>query len=144
MSKYTKAVGYYVSDIPTSTSNAQADRVVFDYSDIISQYGNTFTASGGVSGTSTANLSAHFVAVTGLIDRLDRMWCGGQLKAQWPTISLADLSNPAVVNPRKSILAAVLQGYSTSAGSGTPTNIRDRCRIAAYLVSICPQSFTLK
>jgi hypothetical protein len=72
------------------------------------------------------------------------MWCGGQLKAQWPTLSLADLTNAAVVNPRKSILAGVLYGYSTTAGSSTPNNIRDRCRIAAYLVSLSPQSFVLK
>jgi len=38
----------------------------------------------------------------------------------------------------------VLNGYSTTAGADTPNNIRDRCRIAAYLVSISPQSFTLK
>jgi hypothetical protein len=54
------------------------------------------------------------------------------------------LSNPAVVNPRKTILAGVLNGYSTTAGSNTPNNIRDRCRIAAYLVSLSPQSFTSK
>lgn len=144
MSSHAKQMGYFASDIPSSTSNMQRDRIIFDYGDIITLYNSVFTANGGVSGTSTVNTAANFAAVVAVVDQFDRMWCGGQLKAQWPNLTLADLTNESVVHPRKSIVAGVLNGYSTTAGSGTPNNIRDRCRIAAYLVSISPQSFTLK
>ncbi len=144
MSNHAKLMGYFASDIPSSTSNMQADRIIFDYGDIISLYNSVFTANGGVSGTSTVNTAAHFAAVVAVVDQFDRMWCGGQLKAQWPNLTLADLANETIVHPRKSIVAGVLNGYSTTVGTGTPNNIRDRCRIAAYLVSISPQSFTLK
>lgn len=144
MSNHAKLMGYFASDIPSSTSNMQADRIIFDYGDIISLYNTVFTTNGGVSGTSTVNTAANFAAVVAVVDQFDRMWCGGQLKAQWPNLTLADLSNETIVHPRKSIVAGVLNGYGTTAGSGTPSNVRDRCRIAAYLVSISPQSFTLK
>jgi len=125
----------------------QAERIIFDYGDIISLYNSTFTSSGGVTGSNANNLDDHFNATLAVVDRFDRMWCGGQLKAQWPNLTVADLSNTAIVNPRKSIVAGVLYGYLTSRGS-TETSyaaeVRDRCRIAAYLVSIWPQSFTLK
>jgi uncharacterized protein (DUF1800 family) len=147
MANHAKLMGYFASDIPSSTSNMQADRIIFDYGDIISLYNSTFTNSGGTTGSSANNLDDHFNAVVAVVDRFDRMWCGGQLKAQWPNLTVADLSNSTVVNPRKSIVAGVLYGYVTTRGS-TETSyvaeVRDRCRIAAYLVSISPQSFTLK
>ncbi len=144
MSNHAKLMGYFASDLPSSTSNMQKDRIIFDYGDIISLYNTVFTANGGISGTSTANTAANFAALVAVVDRFDLMWCGGQLKAQWPSLTLADLSDESIVNPRKSIIAGTLNNYSTTAGSGTPTNIRDRCRIAAYLVSISPQAFSMK
>jgi hypothetical protein len=79
---------------------------------------------------------------------MDLMWCGGQLKSQWPAaLTTTDLTDTGLINPRKSIVAGVLYGYSTSRGSSESSyaaEVRDRCRIAAYLVSISPQSFTLK
>jgi uncharacterized protein (DUF1800 family) len=147
MSNHAKLMGYFASDIPSSTSNMQADRIIFDYGDIISLYNSTFTSSGGVAGSNANNLDDHFNATLAVVDRFDRMWCGGQLKAQSPNLTVADLSNAAIVNPRKSIVAGVLNSYATTRGS-TETSyaaeVRDRCRIAAYLVSISPQSFTMK
>ncbi len=144
MSNHAKLMGYFASDLPSSTSHMQKDNIIFDYGDIINLYNTVFTANGGVSGTSTANTAANFAALVAVVDRFDLMWCGGQLKAQWPSLTLADLSDDSIVNPRKSIIAGTLNNYSTTAGSGTPNNVRDRCRIAAYLVSVSPQSFTLK
>lgn len=142
ISNYAKAMAYYASDLPAS--NMQKDNVIFDYSGIISLYNTTFTAAGGVSGTSSVNTNAHFLACIAVVNKFDLWWCGGQLKAQLPQLTLADLTNPEVIHPRKSIIAALLNGYSTTQGTGTPNNIRDRCRIAAYLVSISPQSFNAR
>lgn len=139
---HAKAMGYFTSDLPAG--NMQKDRIIFDYAGIIALYNATYAAAGGIAGASANNTAAHFAATTEVVDKLDLMWCGGQLKAQWPAVTLQDLSNLSVVSPRKTILAGVLYGYSTTAGSSTATNIRDRCRIAAYLVSLSPQSFTLK
>jgi len=152
MSAYAKQMGYYASDIPSSTSNNQRDRVIFDYTDIINLYKTTFNANGGLTTTSASNLNAHLAATQAVVNKLDLMWCGGQLKAQWPAaLTVADLANTSIVHPRKSIVAGVLYGYSTTRGStqdsaGVTFNneVRDRCRIAAYLISIAPQSFTLK
>lgn len=144
MSNHALQMGYFATHMPSSTSNMQKDRIIFDYAPEITLYTNTFLAAGGVSGTSSVNTAAHLAGVLAVVDRFDLMWCGGQLKAQWPTLTLADLSNESIVNPRKSIVAGLLYGYSTTVGTGTPNNIRDRVRVAAYLVSICPQSFTLK
>jgi hypothetical protein len=141
-SNHSKMMGYFTSDL--SAGNLQKDRIIFDYAGIIALYNSAFGAAGGVSGTHDNNTEAHFAATVAVVDKFDLMWCGGQLRAQWPSVTFADLSNPAVVNPRKTILAGVLNGYSTTAGSNTPNNIRDRCRIAAYLVSLSPQSFTSK
>jgi len=139
---HAKAMGYFASDLPAG--NMQKDRIILDYSAILALYNSTYLAAGGLTGTEVNNTAAHFAATRAVVDKFDLMWCGGQLKAQWPTVSLADLTNAAVVNPRKAILAGVLHGYNTTAGSGVPNNIRDRCRIAAYLVSLSPQSFVLK
>lgn len=141
-SNHSKAMGYFTSDLPAG--NMQKDRIIFDYSAIIALYNMTYSGAGGVAAPSANNTAAHFAATTAVVDKFDLMWCGGQLKAQWPEVTLQALSNPAVVNPRKTILAGVLYGYSTTTGSSTPNSIRDRCRIAAYLVSLSPQSFTLK
>ena len=94
-----------------------------------------------------SNINAHFEAVLAVVDKFDLKWCGGQLKAQWPNLSLADLSNVAIMNPRKSIVLGTLYGYSTARGTASSsffTESRRRVQIAAYLVSLSPQSFTLK
>lgn len=147
MSNHALQMGYFATHMPSSTSNMQKDRIIFDYAPEITNYQSVFQASGGLTSDNAANINAHLAAVLATVDRFDLMWCGGQLKAQTPTLTVADLNNTAIVNPRKSIVAALLYGYNTSRGSTSssfPAEIRDRVRVAAYLVSICPQSFTLK
>lgn len=142
---YSKAMGYFASDLPAS--NQQKDNIIFDYGDILTLYNNTFTTAGGINSSSANNLNAHFAAVVAVVDQFDLWWCGGQLKAQLPQLTVADLANPAIVHPRKSIVAAMLYSYSTSRGkteSSYAAEARDRCRAMAYLVSICPQSFNAR
>lgn len=144
---HAKAMGYYASDLPAS--NMQKDSIIFDYADLIALYKSTFTASGGTTTNVTGNVDAHFAATTAVVDKFDLWWCGGQLKAQLPALTLPDLTNAAVIHPRKSIIAALLNSYSTTRGStqnlsNYETEVRDRCRIAAYLVSISPQSFNAR
>lgn len=147
ISNHAKLMGYFATDIPSSTSNMQRDRVIFDYQPEITNYQTVFQANGGLPNDTAGNINAHFAAVLATVDKFDLRWCGGQLKAQWPSLTFADLSNEAVVNPRKSIVAGTLYGYSTARGTTSGsffTESRRRVQIAAYLVSICPQSFTLK
>lgn len=147
MSNHAKLMGYFAGDIPSSTSNMQKDRIIFDYGPEIAAYQTRFQAVGGSTGDNASNINAHFEAVLAVVDKFDLKWCGGQLKAQWPNLSLADLSNVAIMNPRKSIVLGTLYGYSTARGTASAsffTESRRRVQIAAYLVSLSPQSFTLK
>ena len=150
MSNHAKLMGYFTSDTPSSTSNSQKDRVIFDYTDLMTLYNTTFTANGGLGADNAANVNAHLAATLAVVNKLDLMWCGGQMKAQWPTaLTTGDLNNALLVNPRKSIVASLLYAYNTSRGStGNPSayagDVRDRCRVAAYLISISPAAFTMK
>jgi len=147
MSNHAKLMGYFAGDIPSSTSNMQKDRIVFDYGPEIAAYRARFQSAGGLAGDVSSNIGAHFAAVLAIVDRFDLKWCGGQLKAQWPSLTLADLTNPAVVSPRKAVVLGTLYGYNTERGTAHASFFSDsrrRVQIAAYLVSLSPQSFTLK
>jgi hypothetical protein len=147
MSHHAKLMGYFMGDATSNTSNAQKDRIVFDYQDKIDLYRSVFIANGGVGNDVTANLSRHLAAVIAVVDQFDMMWCGGQLKAQWPSLTQADINNVNVVNPRKSIVVGTLYSYSTNRGTNSGsffTESRRRVQIAAYLISLSPQSMILK
>jgi hypothetical protein len=147
MSNHSKLMGYFASDMPSSTSNMQKDRILFDYGPEIAAYQTRFQAAGGTTNDVSTNINAHFAAVLATVDKFDLKWCGGQLKAQWPTLSMADITNTSVVNPRKSIVLGTLYGYSTARGTASGsffTESRRRVQIAAYLVSLSPHSFTMK
>lgn len=142
ISNWGKAAGYFGSDL--SGSALQKDRLIFDYSEFIGIYNAAYIAAGG--NTNAAN--SHFAGTMAVVDKLDLYLCGGLLKAQTPSLTLADLTNTAVVSPRKSIVNGVYRGYSTTRLSSDTTNynneVRDRSRIAAYLVSISPQAFSAR
>lgn len=138
MSNWAKTMGYYGGDL--GGSNQQKDRLIFDYTELISLYNTAYTAAGG-----NANAAAsHFAGTLAVVDKLDLYLCGGSLKARTPSLALADLTNATVVNARKSITQGVYRGYSITRLSTDTTNynneVRDRCRIAAYLISISPAS----
>ncbi|HEY1081188.1 MAG TPA: DUF1800 family protein, partial [Prosthecobacter sp.] len=142
MGNWAKLAGYYGND--NSGSNLQKDRLIFDYSEFIGIYNTVYAAAGG----NTNATNSHFVATMAVVDKMDLYLCGGILKARWPDLTLADLSNAAVVNPRKSVINGVYRGYSvtrlTTDTTNFPAEARDRCRIAAYLISISPQSFVAR
>jgi hypothetical protein len=152
MADQAKRFGYYSSN--AAQSNNQRDRIIFDYSDLITLYTNTFAASPGIASglqaTTPQRQAAHFAACTAVMDRLDLMWCGGQLKRQVPVVTLAELTQSDVRNARKAILVGSYAAYSTSrlnTGSDQVSffsEARRRVQIIAYLVSLSPQSMVLK
>jgi len=154
MSNWAKLNNYYIGDTNATNSNQQKERVVLDYSEIIAAYQAGYYASPGATGTSPSSTQiqdAHFAGTLAAMNRLDLLLATGQLRAKWPTLVRADLATAAIVNPRKSIAKSVYSGYSTTrhkapaASNGTWDNeVRDRCRIAAYLISISPQSMVSK
>lgn len=152
MADHAKLQGYFSSDAPQS--NDQKDRVIFDYSDLIAIYNSVYAASPGISlganSTNAQRQAAHFAATVAVVDKLDLMWCGGQLKRQFPVIAAGDINNRNLVHPRKSIIGATYHAYSTTrvnAGADAASygsEVRRRVQIAAYLTSLTPQSFVSK
>lgn len=146
MSTWARTAGYYSGDLAGASisSNLQKDRLTFDYSELIALYNSAYGAAGG----NASAAAAHFAGTLAVIDKLDLYLCGGQMRAQWPALTLADLSNSAVVHPRKSVARGVYLGFSTTRLSTDTANfnneVRDRCRIAAYLMSLSPQSFNAR
>lgn len=153
MSNWAKLNGYYVGDTNSTNSDQQRDNVVLDYSEFITIYNDVFSASPGISGTpsNAQKQQAHFDATAAVVDKLDLYMAGGQLKAKGGPLVLGDLSSFSPTDaPRKSIIAGVYNGYSTTRGnkaSDEPSysnEVRNRVRIAAYLVSLSPPSFISK
>ena len=159
---YSKQMGYFTSDIG---GNQQRERIVMDYTEIILLYRTTFYASlstqygGSIPGTpgNTQVQNAHWAACKAITDRMDLWWCGGNLKARHPVLVEPNQTPPSpvpAINARQTILEAL---YYLSGGSNSPsttrylaeaaynpkspptatfdTDIRDRARYAAYLIS---------
>lgn len=152
MSNWAKLNGYFAGDMNNNNSDQHKDNIILNYDDLITLYQDTFAAMPGISGTpsNTQKQNAHFAATVAVVDHLDLLLATGQLKAGWPTLARGDLTNNAIVNPRKSIIAAVYNGYSTTRGNkasdepGFTNEVRARVRIAAYLTSLSPQSIISK
>ena len=154
MSNWAKLNNYYIADTNGTNSNQQKDSVILDYSEIIAAYTAAYYASPGATGTSPSSAfvqAAHFAGTLAAIDKLDLLLATGQLRAKWPSLVLADLTNEVIVNPRKSIAKSVFNAYSITRHKAPSTTnaswdneVRDRCRIAAYLTSISPQSMVSK
>ncbi|MCB1225288.1 MAG: DUF1800 family protein, partial [Verrucomicrobiales bacterium] len=151
-SLWSKQAGYFLGDMNNNNSDQQKERIVLNYDFLINLYATTFAAMPGISGTPTnaQKQAAHFAATTAVVDKLDLLLAGGRLKAVGGSLALVDLNNTAIINPRKSIIAAVYSGYSTTRGNKVTdepafTNeIKARVRIAGYLVAISPASFISK
>lgn len=159
---YSKQMGYFTSDIG---GNQQRERIVMDYTEIILLYRTTFYASlstqygGSIPGTpgNAQVQNAHWAACKAITDRMDLWWCGGNLKARHPVLVEPNQSPPSpvpAINARQTILEAL---YYLNGGSNSPsttrylaeaaynpkspptatfdTDIRDRARYAAYLIS---------
>lgn len=130
----------YFSNGATS-SNLQRDNMVFDWTELTGIYTAAYHAARGAATESTANASAgHLAGSKAVIDKLDLLWGGGRMKAKWPDGTLETL------NPRQVIVEGIHNSYSVTRLS-TDTNtfnteVRERCRFAAYLVSISPTAVT--
>jgi uncharacterized protein (DUF1800 family) len=152
LSSHAKLMGYFTSD--ASQSNDQRDRIIFDFTGMMALYDEVFSASPGISNgtlsTTAQRNQAHFAATLAVLDKMDLMWTGGQLKAQLPQLTLADLNNAAIVHPRKSVMLGAYNSYSNTrlnTGGDAASFInetRRRVQIIAYLVALTPQSFVLK
>lgn len=163
MAPVAKQFGYYANDLPGS--NQQKDRIVLDYTELILLYRSTFysslsTANGGVVPPAPATLqvqAAHWAAATAVVDKLDLLWGGGTLKARFPILIEPNVAPPVplpATNPRQVIIES-MYNYSGLASTtrfiaqgvyipnNPPTDtfhteIRDRCRSVAYLMSVNP------
>ncbi|HYF36079.1 MAG TPA: hypothetical protein VD994_12365, partial [Prosthecobacter sp.] len=168
---YAKQLGYYTSDV--GGSNQQRDRIVLDYSELIVLYRETFyqtleTAYGGTGNMplNPAELEvqkAHWAATKAIIDKMDLWWCGGSLKARFPTI--AGPGDPpqapqALANPRQVVMDCIyyMNGGNNNLGTkryapkvvfnpkAPPAGsfhdeVRDRARWAGYLMSTVMPAF---
>lgn len=169
MAPIAKQFGYFSNDLPGS--NQQKDRIVMDYTELILLYRNTFygnlsTAYGGsIPGVpgSTQLQNAHWAASKAVVDKLDLLWCGGSLKARFPVLIEPNTAAPVPLpgaNPRQVIVEAtynyngpvsatrfLAQGPYVANSPPTDTfntEIRDRCRSLAYLMSLNPGATVAK
>lgn len=169
MPAISKQFGYYTNDLPGS--NQQKDRIVLDYTELILLYRSTFygsiaTAYGGSVPAVPSNASiqnGHWAAAVAVVDKLDLLWGGGSLKARFPVLVDPNAAPPVPLpdtNPRQVIIDAMYNyngfaSYTRFAPAGTfvpnvppadtfNTEIRDRCRSIAYLMSINPGATVAK
>lgn len=134
-SNHALQYGYYSNS--AVGSNMQKDNFQFDWTELITAYNAAYTAARGATPESTATAPAgHLAGTKAVIDKLDLIWGGGQMKAKWPD------GAPAADNPRQVIIDGIYNSYSLTRISTDATNfnneVRDRCRFAAYLVSVAP------
>ena len=136
------------------------------YGHLTSVYG-TIPASLATSTNATdlANIqNAHWLATKTVIDKMDLWFSNGYLKAQWPILVEPNKPSPTPMppfNPRQAVMDAI---YRHSGGSGSPattryaaevaynpkspptstfeTDVRDRVRWAAYLMTVGANAFT--
>lgn len=136
-SPYALQAGYFSSS--TTGSNLHKDNMLFDWSELTTIYTNAYTTGlGGPESASTAP-NGHRAGTKAIIDKLDELWGGGWMKAKWPDTA------PLTDNPRELIIQGILNCYSTatlSTETNFPAQVRDRCRLAAHLVSVSPTAVT--
>ena len=131
--------GYFSSG--AVASNQQKDNMLFDWSELTTLYTNAYTADrGGATETTTTAPSGHLAGTKAVIDKLDLFWGGGHLKARWPD------GSSTTDNVRQVIIDGIYNSFSlTRLSTDTvnfPAEVRDRCRYAAYLVSMSPTAVT--
>ncbi len=164
---YSKQVGYYTTDLSGSnqqrdrivldyTESIVLYRTTF-YASLTTQYGGTIPGTPG----STQIQTAHWAATKAIVNQMDLWWTGGSMKAKYPDAQLVEpnVTPPVPLpanNPRQTILEAIyyLNGATNSTSTtrysaqvafdpkAPPTDtlntdIRDRARYAAYLLTVC-------
>jgi hypothetical protein len=160
---YSKQVGYFTSDIGGNQQRERIvmdyTEIILLYRTTF--YGSLSTQyAGSIPGTpgNTQVQNAHWAATKAIVDRMDLWWCGGSLKAKNPVLIEPNQTPPSPlpgINARQTILEAL---YYLNGTTGTPnsttrylaeaaynpkspptasfdTDIRERARYAAYLIS---------
>ena len=131
------ALEYNYFSAAATNSNMQKDNLLFDWSELTTIYNNAYHLDRGAAIESTATApNGHLAGSKAIIDRLDELWGGGQMKAKWPD------GVPATNNPRDLLSIAIQNCYSltrlSNAGQTWTDEVLNRCRFAAHLVSISP------
>lgn len=134
--------GYFANDLPNSTQ--QRDNMLFDWTELSATYTTAYQAARGAATETTTNAPTfHLAGTKAVIDQLDLWWCGGRMKAKWPDGTAATVPP---TNQRQPIIDAILNAYATTTLSNQGTTftdqVRDRCRYAAFLVSVAPAAIT--
>jgi uncharacterized protein (DUF1800 family) len=134
--------GYFANDLPSSSQ--QRDNMLFDWSELSATYTAAYLAAKGATAETTTNAPTfHLAGTKAMIDQLDLWWCGGRMKAKWPDGTAATVPP---TNQRQPIIDAILNAYATTtfstAGTTFTDQVRDRCRYAAFLVSVAPAAIT--
>lgn len=131
--------GYYSSG--ATGSNMQKDNFLFDWTELTTAYTTAYHADRGANPeTTTTAIAGHLAGTKAAIDKLDMLWGGGRFKAKWPD------GSPAADNPRQVIIDGIYNSYVLNRLSTDTTNfpieVRERCRFAAYLMSVSPSAVT--
>lgn len=127
--QHGKTAGYFNNDLGGST---ERDNIVFDYTESILLYRNTFYGhltsvyGGTIPGTPGAVdiQNAHWAATKAVVDKLDLWFSSGSMKARWPVLIEPNQPSPVPLpgfNPRQAIMDAI---YRHSGGSGSPSTTR--------------------
>ncbi|MES2598294.1 MAG: DUF1800 family protein [Verrucomicrobiota bacterium] len=130
------AVGYFTNDYGTS---AERDNIVFDYTESITLYRDTFynSLTAAFGGTIPANLAtsvvpadlvkiqnAHWAASKITVDKLDLWFSNGSMKVNGPVLVEPNQPVPTprpAFNPRQAIIDAV---YRHNGGANSPSTTR--------------------
>jgi hypothetical protein len=131
------ALEYSYFSAAATNSNMQKDNLLFDWSELTTIYNTAYHQDRGGATESTATApNGHLAGSKAVIDRLDELWGGGQMKAKWPD------GAPVANNPRDLLSIAIQNCYSltrlSNAGQAWTDEVLNRCRFAAHLVSISP------
>ncbi|GEP44642.1 DUF1800 family protein [Brevifollis gellanilyticus] len=130
------AVGYFTNDYGGSS---ERDNIVFDYTESIVLYRDTFynSLTAAFGGTIPVNLAtstvpadiakiqnAHWAASKITVDKLDLWFSNGSMKANWPVLVEPNVAPPTPLpafNPRQAIIDAV---YRHNGGTNSPSTTR--------------------
>ncbi|HYF35605.1 MAG TPA: hypothetical protein VD994_09975, partial [Prosthecobacter sp.] len=138
-SNHALQFGYFTNG--ATGSNQQKDNILFDWTELTTLYTTAYHADrAGAPETTTTAPNGHLAGTKAVIDKLDLLWGGGRMKAKWPD------GSSAVDNPRLVIIEGIHNSYVLNRLStdtvNFPNEVLNRCRFAAYLMSISPTAVT--
>ena len=138
---HTTQYGYFANAVSLTAGNLQKDNMLFDWTELTNLYTAAYHADRGAAPeTTTTAPNGHLAGTKAVIDKLDLLWGGGRYKAKWPD------GSSGTDNPRLAIIEGIhncynLQRLSTDTTTFN-TEVRERCRFAAHLMSVSPTAIT--